>query len=81
VQADSLFEAIATAVHVFRKTLWDGHPPGLGCEFTVQLLPESAQTYTVALSQVVEFAKHWAVKGPKGIVRKNKLRELLGIVD
>jgi len=82
VQADSLFEAVAAAVHVFRKSDWCGHPPGPGCEFSVKLLPETpAQTYTVTLTQVQDFALYGAVKGPKGIIKKNKLRELLGIVD
>ena len=82
VQADSLFEAVAAAVHQFRKTNWCGHPPGPGCEFSVKLLPETpAQTYTVAFSQVQDFARHGVAKGPKGMIRKNKLRELLGIVD
>ena len=82
VQADSLFEAVAAAVHVFRKSDWCGHPPGPGCEFSVKLLPETpAQTYTVTLTQVQDFARYGAVKGPKGIIKKNKLRELLGIPD
>ncbi len=82
VQADSLFEAVAAAVHQFRKTNWCGHPPGPGCEFSVKLLPETpAQTYSVTLTQVQDFARHGTAKGPKGIIRKNKLRELLGIVD
>jgi len=82
VQADSLFEAVAAAAQQFRKTIWGGAPPGPGCEFSVRLLPDAAaQTYTVSLHQVEEFARHGAVKGPKGIVQKNKLREMLGITD
>jgi len=81
VQADSLFEAVAAAAAVFRKTLWAGHPPGPGCEFTVKLAPEAAQTYTIPLHQVEEFAKHGVAKGAPGIIRKQKLREMLGITD
>jgi hypothetical protein len=47
-----------------------------------KLLPETPPvTYRVSVAQVEEFARHGAVKGPKGIIRKNKLRELLGITD
>jgi hypothetical protein len=82
VQAQSLFEAVAAAASQFRQTLWSGHPPGPGCEFTVRVLPKaSAQTYTILLHQVEEFARNGAVKGAKGIVQKNKLRELLGIAE
>ena len=81
VHANSLFEAVAAAATVFRKTLWEGHPPGSGCEFTVRLAPESAQMYTVPLHQVEQFAKYGVAKGPKGILAKQKLREMLGITD
>ena len=82
VQADSLFEAVAAAVREFRERQWCGAPPGPGCEFSVQVLPEvPPQTHTVSLTQVQDFARFGAVKGPKGIVRKNRIRELLGIPD
>ncbi len=72
VQADSLFEAVAAAAQQFRKSNWGGAPPGPGCEFSVRVLPDAAaQTYTISLHQVEEFARHGAVKGPKGIVQKN----------
>ena len=82
VEAESLFEAVAAAVHQFRKSYWCGHPPGPGCEFSVKLLPETpTQTYTVILGQVEQFARFGVVKGAPGIIRKSKLRELVGIVD
>ena len=82
VQADSLFEAVAAAAQQFRKSNWGGAPPGHGCEFSVRLLPDAAvQTYTVSLHQVEQFARHGTVKGPKGLIHKNKLREMLGIAD
>lgn len=81
VRAESLFEAIAAAANIFRKTPWAGHPPGPGCEFTVKLVPETTQSYVVPLHEVEEFAKHGVPKGAPGIIKKQKLRELLGITD
>ena len=82
VQADSLFEAVAAAVREFREKQWCGPPPGPSCEFSVQVQPEvPPQTHTVSLSQVQDFARFGAVQGPKGILRKNRIRELLGITD
>ena len=83
VQADSLFEAVALAAHEFRKHNWCGCPPGPGCEFTVRVLPDgSLQTHTIPLHRVEEFARYGvAPGGAKGILRKARLRELLGIPD
>jgi hypothetical protein len=82
VQADSVFEAVAAAAREFREKQWCGAPPGPGCEFSVQVLPEiPPQTHTVSLSQVQDLARFGVVQGPKGMVRKNRIRELLGIAD
>ncbi len=81
VQADTLFEAVASAVKSFRETLWFGNPPGPNCTFCVRVLKEAPQTYTVELSKVEAFARFGTARGPKDIVRKNRVRELLGIKD
>jgi hypothetical protein len=82
VQAESLFEAVAAAVHQFRKSHWCGNPPGPGCDFSVKLLPDRpSETYTVTPNQVEQFARFGVAKGAPGILRKNRLGELLGIVD
>ena len=83
VQADSLFEAVALAANEFRKHGWCGSPPGPGCDFTVRVLPVgSLQTHTIPLHQVVEFARHGvAANGAQGVMKKARLRELLGITD
>jgi hypothetical protein len=79
VEADSLYEAVAKAVHVFRKNHWDGHPPGPGCEFTVEIRPEPSVRYTVSLSKVEQHAKYATARGPSDILRKQRLRQLLGV--
>jgi hypothetical protein len=38
-------------------------------------------TYTVPLKKVVDFALHGTVKGPAGILRKKRIKELLGLAD
>jgi hypothetical protein len=47
VDADSLYEAIAKAVHHFRAGLWHGNPPGPGCEFDVQIWREHPVSYKI----------------------------------
>ena len=80
VTAISLYEAVATAVGRFRRDDgWAMHPPGRGCEFQVKMLPDSPVTYTVPLSKVETFALHGTAKGPKDILQKNKLRQLMGL--
>ena len=81
VEADSLYEAVAKAVHVFRKTNWDGHPPGAGCEFTVEIRPDPAIRYTIALAKVEQHARHAAARGPSDILKKQRLRQLLGVEE
>jgi hypothetical protein len=78
VMAASLYEAVAMAVSRFRRDEgWGLCPPGPGCEFQVRVLPESPMTYTVALSKVESYALHGTAKGPKSILHKERLRELL----
>ena len=79
VEADSLYEAVAKAVHLFRKNNWDGAPPGPGCEFKVDVRPEPSVSYTIALSTVEQHARFGTVKGPRGILQRERLRQWLGV--
>jgi hypothetical protein len=79
LEADTLFEAVAHAVHRFRSSNWGGQMPGAGCEFSVQVQPQAPVTYSITLSKVEEFARFGTVKGPRDLLRKQRLRELLGI--
>lgn len=81
IEAETLFEAVALAVQRFRSSNWDGHAPGPGCQFRVEVQPAPPVIYTVSLGKVEEFARHGTVRGPQDILKKERLRELLGIRD
>lgn len=81
VEADTLYEAVAKAVHHFRAGLWHGNPPGSSCEFNVQIWREHPISYKVPLAKVEHHARHGTAKGPKDILFRQKLRDLLGITD
>ncbi len=44
-------------------------------------MKEAPITYTVPLKKVVDFAQHGTAKGPSDILRKKRVRELLGLAD
>ena len=54
---------------------WAICPPGPGCEFRVKALPDSPVTYSIPLT----FALHGTVAGPQDILRKERIRQLLGL--
>jgi hypothetical protein len=80
VEAESLYEAIAQAVKRFRHDDgWAMSPPGPACKFEVRVLPHSPLTYSIALNKVQHFAVHGTAKGPRDILRKKGIKELLGL--
>ena len=79
VEAKTLYEAVGLAVQRFRSSNWGGQRPAPGCEFRVEVLPTAPKAYSVTLSKVEEFARYGAVRGPQDILRKERLREMLGI--
>jgi hypothetical protein len=80
VTAESLYEAVALAVARFRRDDgWVMSPPGPGCEFQVKVLPDSPITHSVPLKRIETFALHGTVTGPRDILRKQRIRKLLGI--
>lgn len=80
VTAESLFEAVALAVARFRREdAWITCPPGPGCEFQVKVLPESPVTHRVPLKRIETFALHGTATGPRDLLRKQRIRKLLGI--
>jgi hypothetical protein len=82
VSADSLYEAVAMAIARFRREDgWVVCPPGPGCEFQVKVMPDSPVTHTVSLKKVETFALHGTAAGPKEVVRKERIRKLLGIYE
>jgi hypothetical protein len=80
VEGESLYEAVAGAVKIFRRDDgWCMDPPGSACQLSVKMLKDAPITYTVPLKKVVDFALHGTVKGPAGILRKKRIKELLGL--
>jgi hypothetical protein len=80
VTADSLYEAVALAVDRFRRDdAWAICPPGPGCQLQVRVIPDSPITHTVSLKKVETFALHGTAAGPKDILRKERIRQLLGL--
>jgi hypothetical protein len=79
VTAGSLYEAVALAVARFRRDDgWAMCPPCPGCEFRVKVLPDLPVTYSISLKKVETFAVHDTVAGPQDILRKERIRQLLG---
>jgi hypothetical protein len=80
VDGESLYEAVARAVSRFRRDDgWCMDPPGVGCQLRVKMLKETPITYTVPLKKVVNFAMHGTAKGPQDVLRKKRIKELLGL--
>jgi hypothetical protein len=78
LEGESLYEAIARAVKVFRRhDGWCMDPPGSACQLSVKMLNDAPITYTVPLKKVVDFALHGTTKGPSDILRKKRIKELL----
>lgn len=82
VEGESLYEAVARAVNRFRRDDgWCMDPPGSACQLCVKMLKNAPITYTVPLKKVVEFALHGTARGPRDILRKKRIKELLGLVS
>jgi hypothetical protein len=80
VEGESLYEAVARAVNRFRRDDgWCMDAPGSACHLSVKMLKEAPVTYTVPLNKVVDFALHGTAKGPSDILRKKRVKELLGL--
>lgn len=81
VEAESLYEAAALAVRRFRDSLWEGCPPGPGCELSVRMHREAPTDYIVSLQSILEYARDTNVRSPRDQMKKARLREWLGIRD
>ena len=80
VTAESLYEAVAMAVARFRRDDgWVMCPPGSGCEFQVRVMSDSQITHGISLKKVETFAMHGTVAGAKDMLRRERIRKLLGL--
>ena len=77
VEAESLYEAVALAVAQFREDEVSPLDPAPMQEFVVEVLRKPVQ-HRIRLKQVDNWAKPTAMGGPAQIVRRERVRKLLG---
>jgi hypothetical protein len=77
VDADSLYEAVAHAVAEFRAAGPIKAAPGPMTEFTVTVYRKPVE-HRIRLTQVEKWAEHTTKDGPAGIMKRERVRRLLG---
>jgi hypothetical protein len=80
VECESLFEGVALAVAAFREDELSTCEPVAMTEFTVTVFRKPTQ-HKIRLRQVTDWAKHTVKDGPVGIVKRQRVRSLLGIAE
>lgn len=77
VEAESLYEAVALAVAEFREDHMNHSTPGAMTEFIVSVYRNPTE-HRIRLNQVTRWAQHSVRDGPAGIVKRQRVRMLLG---
>jgi hypothetical protein len=78
VTADSLFEAVAVAVRAFREGALVDELPVAGTELLIAASPLPVE-HRVRLQRVEQWAQTGTVKSPVEMLRRERVRELLGL--
>jgi hypothetical protein len=78
VTADSLFEAAAVAVRAFREDALMDDLPVAGTELRIAVFPLPVE-HRVRLQRVEQWAQTGTVKSPVEMLRRERVRELLGL--
>ena len=78
VTADSLFEAVAVAVRAFREGALVDELPVAGTELRIAVFPMPIE-HKVRLQRVEQWAQTGTVKSPVEMLRRERVRELLGL--
>ena len=78
VTADSLFEAAAVAVRAFRDGALVDELPAAGTELRIAVFPLPVE-HRVRLQRVEQWAQTGTVKSPVEMLRRERVRELLGL--
>jgi hypothetical protein len=78
VTADSLFEAAAVAVRAFREGALMDDLPVAGTELRIAVFPLPVE-HRVRLQRVEHWAQTGTVKSPVEMLRRERVRELLGL--
>jgi hypothetical protein len=77
VEAESLYEAVALAVADFREDPLLREPPIAITEFTVAVLRNPTE-HKIRLQQVRKWAEPNTREGPAGVMKRERVRGLLG---
>ena len=77
VQAESLYEAVAIAVVEFRQGDIITETPGPKTEFIVTVQRKPIE-HRINMNHVSRWAEHTTREGPAGIMRRERIRALLG---
>jgi hypothetical protein len=77
VEAESLYEAVAVAVAEFRQGEIMTDAPGPMTEFCVTVVRKPIE-HRIRLNQVSKWAEHTTKDGPAGIMKRQRVRSLLG---
>ena len=78
VTADSLFEAVAVAVRAFREGALVDELPVAGTELRIAVFSLPVE-HRVRLRRVEQWAQTGTVKSPVEMLRRERVRELLGL--
>src|SRR5260370_6566440 len=78
VTADSLFEAAAVAIRAFREGALVEELPVAGTELRIAVFPLPVE-HRVRLQRVEQWAQTGTVKSPAEMLRRERVRELLGL--
>ncbi len=79
VTADSLFEAAAVAIRAFREGALVEELPVAGTELRIAVFPLPVE-HRVRLQRVEQWAQTGTVKSPVEMLRRERVRELLGLI-
>jgi hypothetical protein len=77
VNAESLYEAVAEAIHEFREDKTISELPGPATELTVVILRKPPE-HQITLARVQEWAKPSTKGGPAGMMKRERVRRMLG---
>ena len=77
VHAETLYEAVALAVKEFRQDEVNESAPSGATEFVVTVYRKPTE-HRIRMNQVTDWAKHTVREDPAGIVKRQRVRKLLG---
>ena len=80
VDAETLYEAVALAIAELRQDQINQSVPAGMTEFTVTVYRKPIK-HKIRLNQVQKWAEHTVREGPAGIVKRQRVRKLLGVKE